>query len=294
MRTNAKRTSDFLFLSMTRLAVSFAVRMRTSRVWGRTNAAGVLLLAMLTGRSYAAEIVIVGDSWGDLIATHLTEVAEAQGFSVDDIATFGLRAMTLAANANQIEDALSNNPDARVVHLSVGGNDFLRRWSAAQTLETRQRILGDINEDVETIISHIGALRPDLEIFHVSYDFIRPLDIGAPEEVNNALLSLAQLHEGIEADNYEYLNFYGLTQLEFGLPELGIPPGHASLPRTDQPGPQEAFADAIHLTGEGYRKLAERSFEAYHGVLVPEPASLIVLLAGLLGGLSVARSPRGG
>ncbi len=146
--------------------------------------------------------------------------------------------------------------------------------------------LGSWLSAAEIVVNHIHSVRPDLQVFHMSYDFPRPLPIGTPLQVNQAALTFSSLQHALSWPNYTYLDYYGLTQIEYGIPSLGLPPGDPSLPRIDQPGPAAAFRDNIHLTDDAYLLFAERSFAAYRPLLVPEPstpAALLILAGGAIG-----------
>ena len=87
---------------------------------------------LATSRGTAAEILILGDSWGVGIKNSLANVAAAEGFTVDGRAHGGRTAanMATASGLGEITTDLNANPDAKVVHLIIGGNDFLNQSSS--------------------------------------------------------------------------------------------------------------------------------------------------------------------
>jgi hypothetical protein len=84
------------------------------------------------------------------------------------------------------------------------------------------------------------------------------------------------MEQSIVAPNYNYFDFYGLTQTTFGVD--GLPPGHPSLPDPNRPGSEFSFADNIHLNEAGYLVYAQGAFDTYRAALVPEPTFSIALL----------------
>jgi lysophospholipase L1-like esterase len=263
-------------------------------------AASLLALAVLgsgAAAEAAEEVLVVGDSWGFAAAPALQQVFDAEGLghvTVINAAVPGETADDLAKvpGLQGISDALAAHPDTVVVHLSIGGNDFLGAWSASLTPAQEDALFDAILDDVDTIVQHVLTLRPDVQLLQPSYDYPRPLPSGTPLEVNTASEELASrlqaLADATPGMGFENLN--GLMQLHFGFPSLAIPPFDPSLPRLDLPGPEEAFADAIHLTAEGYVLFAEAlSDRFYRDILAPPAVPVLsgpafVLLAALVAG----------
>ncbi|MEO1497004.1 MAG: SGNH/GDSL hydrolase family protein [Planctomycetota bacterium] len=251
-----------------------------------------LAIVLSGGReTEAAQIVVMGDSWAKRIGPALTTVAREDGFSVAN-AGMGLTAAEMATHPNYIEQTLAANPDAQVVHLSIGGNDILDFTPAIseRSVAQRNQLLSTVTANVQTIVDRIAAVRPSVEVYHVSYDFLPSLPgQGTPSEVNAAFLEQASaLESGIVSDRYTYLNNYGFGQLAMGIPALSLAPGDPSLPKLDQPGPAALFGDPIHLNDVGYSTYAELTFGQYRSSLrVPEPSGpFLSAIAIGLGGLS--------
>jgi len=247
---------------------------------------GVVFISLLMAAAplQAARILVIGDSWGVAAGPSLQQVLNDNG-STDTVASIAVAGET-AENINtpgwlqQITGALQQNPDADFVHLSLGGNDFLGQWRSFFTQEQEDQLIADILGDITAIIDHILGQRPDIRIFWSSYDFPRPLFIGTVLEVNNAsqrFSAKAQALADSRGDALTYGDFYGLTQVEYGFdgtqdspsdPGFPIPPGDPSLPDPQYPGPAPAFADAIHLTEEGFLLLAENQYAEFYQALM--------------------------
>jgi hypothetical protein len=237
-------------------------------------------LLLTVAPAHAARILVIGDSWGVAAGPALQQVLIDNG-SADRVASIAVGGET-AANINtpqwlqQISTALQDNPDAELVHLSLGGNDFLGRWNAFLSPEQEDELVVGILEDIGAIADHILEQRPGIRIYWSSYDFPRPLIIGEPEDVNNASLRFsakAQALADARGDAVVYGDFNGLTQVAYGFdgvqaspydPAFAIPPGDPSLPDPRYPGPAVAYADPIHLTGEAYLLLAQSQYEDFY------------------------------
>jgi lysophospholipase L1-like esterase len=279
-----------------------------------------LVALLLAAPSQAARIVVFGDSWGVPAAPALQQVLVDHGLTeaVAGAAISGDTAANLSKppGLGYITDTLAAYPDADLVHLSIGGNDFLGAWSAAMSPAEEAMLFEAIVADVEAIVDHILALRPSAQILWSSYDFPRPIPQGTPSEVNAASLALGSLTAGLAAGKgagLSYGNYSGLMQVSYGFdgvqytifdPPFPIPPGDPSLPDPTLPGPQAAFTDAIHLTAQGYAILAEAHFDSFYAArLLPQvapvpalgPSTLaVVALLLLLTGTPYARGPRCG
>jgi lysophospholipase L1-like esterase len=245
------------------------------------------LLLFISTPVEAARIVVLGDSWGVPAAPALQAVLVAESLpdTVANHAVGGDTAASLSSPSGllRVTDALAANPEADLVHLSIGGNDFLGSWTAALTPEQEADLFGPIAEDIDTILDHILTTRPGVRIFVSSYDYPRPIPSGTPAQVNAAAHTLTALIEdlaaakgiGVTAGNY-----LGLMQVVYGFdgvqhtafdPAFAIPAGDPSLPDPTLPSPSAAYADAIHLTSTGYAILAEEQFATFYGpLLVPD------------------------
>jgi lysophospholipase L1-like esterase len=242
---------------------------------------------MPAGPSHAARIVVFGDSWGVPAATALQQVLIDHGLAdtVAGAAVGGETAFDLSRppGLQYITDNLDAHPDADLVHLSIGGNDFLSQWNASLTQAQEADLFADILADVETIVDHILMLRPGAQILWSSYDFARPLPLGTPSEVNAAAIAFSGLAASLadsKGPGLSYGDFNGLMQVTFGFdgvqytvfdPGFAIPPGDPSLPDPTLPSPAASFIDAIHLTAAGYAILAEAQYDSFYGLHLGGP-----------------------
>jgi len=239
-----------------------------------------LSLLLTAAPLQAARILVVGDSWGVAAGPSLQQILIDNG-STDTVASIAVGGET-AANVNtpewllNITTALDENPDASHVHLSLGGNDVLGTWNSSFTPAEEEKLFAEVIEDITAIVDHILDQRPAIRIYWSSYDFPRPLFIGAPVDVNNLSMRFsvrAQALADSKGKSLSYGDFNGLTQVVYGFdgvqttefdPAFPIPPGDPSLPDPRYPGPAPAYADLIHLTAEGYLVLAESQYEHFY------------------------------
>lgn len=259
--------------------------------------AAIIFHALLLAASplHAARILVIGDSWG-VAAGPALQTALADNGSLNTVASIAVGGET-AENLNtpawlaDITTALEENSDATLVHLSIGGNDFLGSWAAAMSVSDEAALIADIMEDVTAIVDHILAQRPDILIYWSSYDFPRPLINGTPEEVNMASMRFSEQAESLaqaKGDALSYGDFNGLTQVEYGFdgiqvtqydPAVAIPPGSPLLPDPKYPGPAQAYVDLIHLTPEAYLVLANQQYDQFYAEALGE--AIFQINAGL-------------
>jgi lysophospholipase L1-like esterase len=239
------------------------------RILPTLSALAVLLLAGASAAG-AREIVVFGDSWGFAIAPALQQVLDSMGHDVTVVnaAVPGARAAQLSRppGLQDLSDTLNAHPDADLVQLSIGGNDFLDNWNPELSAAQEDALFQAIVDDIETIVQHILSQGMDLQVFQASYDYPRPLPIGTPLQVNTASEQLASRLQALDqaTERMRFHNHNGLMQVHFGFGALGIPPFDPSLPRIDLPGPEEAFVDAIHLTAEGYLIFAGANYDSFY------------------------------
>jgi len=250
---------------------------------------------MFANPLYAARILVVGDSWG-VAAGPALQAALVENGSINTVASMAVGGETAAnlstpARLADITTALGQNTDATLVHLSIGGNDFLGNWNAALSSGAEDALITGILADVTTIVNHILQQRPEIRIYWSSYDYPRPLFIGTPEEVNLASQRFALRAEALALSKgaaLTYGNFNGMTQVVYGFdgvqvtifdPAVAIPAGDPSLPDPKFPGPSTAYADPIHLTAEAYLMLAGKQYDQFYAFALGE--RLFQINAGL-------------
>jgi len=128
---------------------------------------GALLALCCT--AYSADIIVFGDSWGTYGAASFEKMANSKGLTVDNVAVSGSKASDWAADPNCLADVLANNPDARYVWLTIGGNDARPKMEAGEPIDS---IVAQVLADIIKFIEPAFALRPDIKLVTFGYDIL--------------------------------------------------------------------------------------------------------------------------
>jgi len=237
---------------------------------------------------YADRVVVFGDSGAAQLIPMLQEVLTENGHPDITVAFPGWvgtsRDLSSPMGLAGISEWLDARPEANIVHLSIGGNDWLQIWAPdwAGTQREADFFAGIVGR-VEIIVHHIFYVRPDAQIMWSSYDYIRPIDLGTPTEVNLVQIKMGELAAQLASTTpgLSFVNFHGLMQVTYGFdgvqhtvfdPVTPIPPGAPSLPDATLPSPRQAFKDPKHLTAGGFKVLAQAQYDQFYGPLLDGPA----------------------
>jgi len=249
----------------------------------------ILIVSFATTSAIAESVVVFGDSWGVPFEPALQQVLDDNGLGGVSVvnAAFGgetaaqMNSSSLSSGLPYISNVLNANPDAELVHLSIGGNDILSYLG--QGILPGSSVLSSIENDIATIVNHILSIRPDIQVYYPTYDYLPASAYNGssltPSNVNALFDTWAGNSQALanSIPRMTFNNSLGLMQQNYGLPGLGIPPFDPSLPDPNSPSPEIAFADPIHLTTEGYAIFAQEAFSVFYGPqLVPEPSALLL------------------
>ncbi len=229
----------------------------------------------------SADIVVFGDSWANRLAAPLQQAITSGGIpdiTVLNAAFEGERADGLSSNdpaigLPYISATLAANPDAALVHLSIGGNDLFDGILFINFDSVVNALIDRIVDDTEAIVNHILTVRPEAEIYHSGYDFLRPIPFTQVPRVNEVLLRLDTRLTNLAAatPGYTYQGYYGWAQVNFGYPDLGLPPGDPSLPNPNLPSPAFTFIDEIHYTPAVYVPFAQTLYDNFYDARLDPP-----------------------
>jgi len=264
-----------------------------------------LSVLVLAGAAHAQtpRILLVGDSWVDqawsarAFQTALQNKGLGQFEEVGGATTIGGSTAAQWATAPYlalITNALAANPSVDIVHLSIGGNDFLGAPPGTDLITLATQILNDI----ATVVAHIQSVRPGIRIAQSTYDYLP----GGTFNTESAALSQLMINQAAGIPDYFILDQLGVLQHVFGYPPnfaagaVPLPggyPGYTPLAGGDPAfGSDPAlFDDAIHPSDPGYVALAEHGIDEFYEVWLlgaaPVPglggAGLGVLAAVLAG-----------
>lgn len=115
---------------------------------------------------------------------------------------------------------LAKYPTIDIVHVSIGGNDFLKEWDPDWTLGQETAFFQEVVSNTSFVIDHILAQRPDIRVAYSGYDYMRePIEYATPQEVNEAGIRFTQMAMAMvqtKGPRVVYLHNYGICQYEFG------------------------------------------------------------------------------
>lgn len=264
----------------------------------RTTFLGFLILTVTAAngsQDRTKRILIIGDSWAVSITAenrdHLPapdvfdEVLTANGLGAFETqgavtARGGRKASDWAKPEYlaEIVQELTTYPTIDIVHLVIGGNDFLtavqQKDFRQKNAEERGEVWKDIEKDIRQIVDTCLDVREEIRVVLAGYDY---LDYKAAEsfwkqmdfqdvmttELNRWFVELGERKRALarEIPRCEYLDNWGILQYWFG-----DPPKSVSLPGgdVDAPMPRGISPDGIHPNAEAHAKLLQYAVDTYY------------------------------
>ncbi|MEZ4807346.1 MAG: T9SS type A sorting domain-containing protein [Flavobacteriales bacterium] len=266
------------------------------------------------------KVLLVGDSWAFFMGIDQTinEVFEKWGHS-----NFKFRTnLVVAENGaetddflqqdkqDEIQQLIDDDPNIKVVHLSIGGNDVLGDWHVSFTQAQTDSLKAAVQVRLIEVIEFIKTTRPDIHILWSGYTYpnfeeviesIAPLQtihpfygtwegMGFPTfiQLNTILNEFSDSMAAYAATDprVDFVPATGLMQYTYGQDTpLGVPPGGTypaytvPLPTGDPqyPSPRNSMRDygltrdCFHLSAGGYRDLIEyHTRKFYHKYLMSD------------------------
>lgn len=270
-------------------------------------AAGVAVMVVALaahGAEKTKRILIVGDSWTtsltaqnregfpseDIFDQYLEEKGFGQYETQGEVTAWGGRKASDWAKPEHIAEIkaeLAKYPAIDIVHLVIGGNDFLTNALkgnlAGTTEEQRQAIWATVIADIRTIVEAALGVRDDIRVVLSDYDYLNQAQAevfwkmdfhGATnEELNRMFVELgrAKLALAQEMPRLEYVQNWGTLQYWFGDPAQSVPypgqgPDFQPYPGGDvtQPIPEHIWPDGIHPNADGHRRMLDNAFNAFY------------------------------
>lgn len=267
-----------------------------------------------------AKVLLVGDSWAWFMSTESTinNVFKTWGFSNYKFVSNS----TLAVNGAETDDVmqasteaeilnqLTNNPSIEVVHLSIGGNDFLGDWNVNMTQQETDTLMYHVFDRLDSIVRFIKSCKPGIRILWSGYVYTNfeevingPGGIGSSNQFYGTWqgmgfptalqLNTLQNNQSVQMSAYaaadpqvEYVEANGLMQYLYGqTTPLGVAPGGTYAPFTapmpqgfpNYPSPQTVmrdyivFKDCFHVSTQGYKDLVSyQTQKFYHKFLMDD------------------------
>ncbi len=263
------------------------------------------------GTSDVPRILLVGDSWPGFM-----QLFRNFEFSFNDYPALagigqrgsqttevGIRAreFNTPKYLDRVRQELLAYPTIDVVHLSLGGNDFVydSNWTPSLPPDQLASFMDGVNANTEAVIDYILSIRPNIRVAVCGYDFgNHQMGSGATIQQSNAVWAqfeysrLERFGRGHKARTV-YVHNLGLMQYYYGIPLATPPiapgtvpfPGGVGQDYAPFPGgnpsynsPLEALMDQdMHLTMLGYDLLAHRCIDEFYGTWLAYPAVLEIL-----------------
>jgi len=264
----------------------------------------LLILALaLPGVAAAAtpRIMLVGDSWAwymwlgrslqkALAEAGLEEYEEMGNFTAIPGSTS--EQWTNPVWLENLKREIEKHPTVDIVHLSIGGNGYLRNWRGDMSIADRDKLFADIMANIEAIVDFILDIRPNIRVAICSYDYVNASRHSTIPELNQAGMILEGMKRdfAMRTDRVGHIHNYGLMQYHFGVPGVAEPgevpyPGQA--PDFDPfPGglknhwnAEPSMLDKIHLSPAGYDHLARHCVKVLYKEWLETPVSLEAVAA---------------
>ncbi|MBW1880262.1 MAG: MYXO-CTERM sorting domain-containing protein [Deltaproteobacteria bacterium] len=228
--------------------------------------------------AFAADVVVFGDSWARGAADELEDVLWDHDQGYIRVANHAVSGTTAEYWATQDRDALhqavTENPDARWVWLSIGGNDVF--WHHHNGLAATSAADNDVH--IRQMLDDLFAVHPDVKVVLFGYDFLNfeqstdcialafsvfGQDITTPQVNAIFLLEVGAVQATLAEDhpNVTYVDsVWGTLQAAGGVP---------GAPNADLPSPEAYFSDCIHPNSTGYTLIMDALHEDYWGRAAP-------------------------
>jgi len=262
----------------------------------------ILLLATIATLSAGAtaqtteRVLIVGDSWAELTWVYgsvdkaLSYAGHGDKIAVGDVTAIGgstAEQWKTSAYQALIQQELTAYPSIDVIHLNVGGNDFLGAWNTSMSAAQEQALFQQIALDIEVLVQFVHSVDPNIQIVLNGYDYVNLEEMRwqdpftflmwillggpSPAQINTALFqSSATIFNHLSSDpTVHFLNHAGLMHWAYGYPSRGLDPRTTPLPGNahngyrpplggdpTKPGPHTLMLDGIHFGQEGYDAIA--------------------------------------
>ncbi|MCH8534731.1 MAG: T9SS type A sorting domain-containing protein [Flavobacteriaceae bacterium] len=280
------------------------------------------------------EILLIGDSWAffmdfdstfDVILPqwgHTNKTYYTNSILAENGAT--LVDFLTQERLDEIEFQLQERPDIKIVHLSLGGNDFLQNWNINFTDDETEDLKNSVIANLNLLIQSIKSFQPDIQIVWSGYTYtnfeeiisaafipaVHPFystwqNMGFPDsQTLNELQNdfSASIQNLIEADDQlDYISATGLMQYIFGqeTPLEVAPFGtyealEAPLPTgfINFPSPQASmrnyvvFLDCFHLSGLGYQAFINYQMQKHYHKALMDDAIFIANQSNLNGSVT--------
>jgi len=126
-------------------------------------------LPLLCSVAQAADIIVFGDSWGTYGAASFEKMARSHGLTVDNVAVSGSTAADWAADPTSLKRVADDNPDAKYVWLTIGGNDARPKMEKGIPIA---QIVKEVLVDIKIFLDPYLEAHPTLKMVTFGYDVL--------------------------------------------------------------------------------------------------------------------------
>lgn len=287
--------------------------MRVRNNWSKLALVSAICLSMFAVMGHAAaltpRILLVGDSWTNQIWDNriLKDVLDDNGFT--DVDTKGANTAiggttaswwAQSANLQVITNELNTYSTIDIVHISLGGNDFLGGWNTSLSSAQEDALFAQIQSNLQTVVNHILAHNANMKVVICDYDYLNFVEsvvqsgntqaqalwltMGQPSQrqLNDALtdLGLYKLSIAQNTSRCEYVQNWGTNHYRYGYPgwfSAGLtaypgqypsfspyPGGNIDFPSHPDMMRGTTYIDPIHLSNTGYYWILENCFAMFY------------------------------
>jgi lysophospholipase L1-like esterase len=237
-----------------------------------------ILLLLMARPAWADQAIAFGDSWAEQGADELQAALRAGGYPallVDERALGGTTTTYwVTTQPMELVYAVDENPDARWIWISLGGNDSIAGRMQGMT---PQQITAQIDGNLRALLDTLFAVHSDVLVVMFGYDYTNFDAAGCPAErdaifgagSNQALVNQTIMTEvgAVQAQiaedypNVAYVPLWGAMQRAAGLPSDAT-----------QPSPAGLMADCLHPNTDGYRAVFDALVDEWWRVPAPTAA----------------------
>ena len=265
----------------------------------------ICVCAAATAQAATKRILIVGDSWAmsltsknhdgfpspDVFDKTLAENGLGDVETQGAVTAWGGRKASFWAkpeNLALIVAELNAYPAIDIVHLIIGGNDFLTAARdndlKVKTAEERAVIWEGIAKDIQAIVDGCLAVRENIRVVIADYDYLDPraaetywkMDFhgASVAEFNGWLVELGRKKLDIakKTPRCKYVQNWGTLQYWFGSPAKAVAypgkaPDYIPYPGGDMGSPMPAgiSPDGIHPNEQAHAKMLQNAIDQYYG-----------------------------
>jgi hypothetical protein len=124
---------------------------------------------MGVSRVISKDLVVFGDSWGTEGAYALDQMAKAHNMTIDNHAVAGSTAQQWALVPNKLAGWVKDNPDAKYVWITIGGNDAEPMLDNGDNVTyISQKVSGWIRQFVDPLFAAV----PKIKVVAFGYDIL--------------------------------------------------------------------------------------------------------------------------